>query len=608
MSNETDYLESLLFPEDDGRTDYSKSPDYLTALNYFDSGDIAKADEFIEKEHDANPENPYAWALKAEILKAQDAPESSIEDFNVNAINKFEEQDNLCEEYYDVMQRQLDKDYEIAQEAHILSTRSVFWARIIAKKRPTAKNLVMWGWFADVNLMHSKAIRAYEAALATAKTMDDPSNDEIYGKHLIPSHLHANSEQAGRVLSQAEAECPDGINTTFAKIYMLELNGHHAEAVDLCLKTAFREIRSDNEDEDDHALCEQEYRWRDIIRDIANVAYGTVVRKLEVFAEQPGASAEALLLAHDIAGTNNAMDFVRLDRKMTLAGLNGEGAALNGRVALRAAGAFNKVIDIVDESLRHYSSLPNAEDFGQMLAWLRSSKALTLADMGEVDQALAELNEIKEMEPASAETNYWLSYVMANFTTDYAKTLKQIDLTLSLLKSPDSFETHACLIYRMLTNYKMGDTEAAQADAKRVIEMEMANETFKFELYGPKPDRFYYPDIHPDGRSPAPYASVAHAILGEIEQAIVDATCLMSKPANRRDKRTNCGIATLTYALVDMTDEGIECLREDLKLGNRNFYFMETSPDLAPLRKSPEWAALMKEYKAKWAEEMRELK
>lgn len=106
--------------------DYTQSPDYLKALESFNTQDFDNAYEHLRKELGAHPDNPYAHALMGKIAREKGNPDIFAQAFKA-AIKLFEEQKNECEEYYDVATDLLD--YAIFMPHSDESARDTHWPK-----------------------------------------------------------------------------------------------------------------------------------------------------------------------------------------------------------------------------------------------------------------------------------------------------------------------------------------------------------------------------------------------------------------------------------------------------------------------------------------------
>lgn len=603
MSNDIDYLESLLFADDDNPVDYSKSPNYVSARNLYEAGDAKAADKIIDKELKQHPKSPYAHKTKSDILVALGIWNEDVSHHVTTAIDLFEELGDESDEYYVAVENVL----RFVQVAPGLEARYAVMASDLAKHMPKARNLVLWGYFADAYRMRGKAIVAYKAAIKAKKDNGDPSNDVIYGRHLIPSLLRAgNEDEARRTLDQAEIECPDGTETRFARAYMLDREGRYDEAIDICLETAFR-TNDDNENEDDDDICEHDDKWANRLWDIADADYDLVISKLEKFADRADASPAVLQLAYNISSQNNPKDFFRIRRRMQAAGIEIEDAGATDFHVYWTMQAYAKALEAADHWMADVRALPPSDERANWVITIRCMKAACLGCLGNSQAAEAEFAAIEKEAPENDNVHYWHAFTQANYTLDFANCLAHAQKAQAL--DPDNdYAVHACTLFQMTSYYNTGRLAEAQDQARQILSLESQTDDRQTD-----DDRIfrYYPNLHTPAANKYGgelYGSLAHAILGDKEQALKAIDDMLAQPNLAPEiLQINLSIAADTCCVLGMEDEAFAYVGKSLEAGARDFTYLKCDPILAPLRQRPEWDELIRKYELRFSFEVEEL-
>lgn len=661
MSETTDYLESLLFSGDDKPTDYTKSPDYVEDREYYhkwnqcvDSPEtedivddklekeyINKAAESIDRELEVHPNSPFAHYLKVYIHKAQGnyTADKILTKHLMEALDLFEEQGDESEEYnnlvLDVMSGYIPTDKNSGLPAILAYT--------LAKKNPTTGNLVRWGIQAANNKMYGKAIRAYRAALAAKREMDDPDKDVIYGHYIIPTILHyGDIEEAKKVLAEAEMVCPDGRETCFARVYFLAIEKHYEEALDLILETIFLAKDDDEEDDEYNEYLqdnENGFKWRFIIKYISEFAHDIAIEKFEKFANRLDASVQALIYATNLS-RGDAKNFFRLKKKCHMRGIQGDDVCdgydeeVERLQFYRDAYAFDKLLTEVEKIERMRENNPPSRIAEISMAIDDYTRAACLAAMGDIDAAETEINNIEKQNPDDWQPLFMHAQILAKYTNRFAEAAKLAEAAMELTDMYEHYNRNAyeCTFLAMLSNFCCGNTGDARVDAKDIIRTEAAADEKSKEDNKEKDSEDEiilsmepYPllwsnNTYSDRFSGYRYSCIAYAILGDKERALkaIDAiqaieairaerTIGTSEPYPGEIEPDNYIHAAMACCILGMHSEGITYIGKALEAGEREFTYLERNQILAPLREMPEWAPLMKQYKAKHTFELEEL-
>lgn len=611
MSNDIDYLESLLFSDDDNPADYSKSPDYVKALELYHNNDLEKADKLVDKELAAHPDSPYAHELKANVLVARGVWDDSVKHHIITAIDLFEKQENECDEYY----RAVDNVLRCISVAPGLEARYAVMANDLARKMPTSRHLTTWGWFADSNNMHNKAIAAYKAALKAEKKDDlDTTNDNIYGSYLIPSLLRAGeTAEAESTLAEAEKECPDGPDVRFARIYMLDREGRYEEAIDLCLETAFRIIANGDEEEEGEegnlALCDQNAKWDRRLSDIANANYPLVMSKLEAFANRPDASPAVLQTAYNIATKHNAKDYLRIKRRIRAAGIEIEEEGAADFHIYWMAQAYAKALEASELWMADVQKFIPSEDRAIWIKRVRCMKAVCLGCTGNLEAAEAEFASIEKEDPDFAEVQYWHAYVLANYTDSFKDAIKYAKAA-QRMDSGNDHVVHACALFQMMCNYNSGNNAAATADAYTILRLESPSEEDQQD--DEDDDLFYFPNLHAAPKckyNGELYACIAHAVLGDKDLALKEIDHMLAQPYVKPEVlQSNYCNAAIACLILGMETEALDHVKKALEAGARDFGFLNKFPTFKPLRDKTEWKELLHNYQLRFSFELEDLK
>lgn len=574
--------------------DYTQSPDYLKALESFNTQDFDNAYEHLRKELGAHPDNPYAHALMGKIAREKGNPDIFAQAFKA-AIKLFEEQKNECEEYYDVATDLLD--YAIFMPHSDESTRDHALAEKLANKRPTPQNHTMAGYLLDWRGHHKEAVEHYNKAL-TGNGEDD---EVILCNFLYPSHLAAGDvDKAKAVLTEAESLGVYGLALRHAKAYDLDREGRLYDAIDICLDTAYR-TRPDV----GAAICEQDPRWENCLRGIAAADYSLVISKLEAFANEVDASPAVLRLAYDLSAFENAHDFFRIKKKMKAAGIEiGDVAPFYECSAYYHAGAFGKAHEAAEAAVQYIekTNLENSpnEVFPrkQNITYLCSA-ALYLARSGNIAAAEAEFNNIKKIDPTNPDPYFWHTIALGSDPNDrFADIAKQAKAALTLFDEPMSYGTHMCLATLMTAHHRLGHTDQANAFAEKIIKMEDGHDFFMREPYD-NGAPLYYPDLHTRQGEAELYAPLAYAILGKREEALKAIDHMLAvHPVQGQTLAANYSTAAAAYAILGMDNEAIESLGKALELLPAVVDILETDRAFTHLHERGDWKAMIAKAKA----------
>lgn len=663
MSETTDYLESLLFSDDDQPTDYTNSPDYVEAKEYYDKWRqrldslepqatcadklldeyINKAAESIDRELEVHPNSPYAHSRKVYILRAQGqyTPDKTLTKHLMAALDLFEEQGEDCEEYHylveDVLGGYIPTDN--------ISGLPAILAYTIAKKKPTAGNLVNWGFQAASNKMYSKALKAYRAALKAKREDDDPDADAIYGNYIIPTIVHCGDiEEAKKVLAEAEMVCPDGIETRYAKVYFLALEKRYGEALDIILETIFLAEGDDDEDDEYNEYLQgnpNSLKWLIMIAKISELAHDITIEKFEKFANRLDASKQALAYVTRMS-RGDAKNFFRLKKKCYQRGIQGDDERMGDEESEQRiqfywnAYAFDKVLTEVEKAEQRRASLPPSEQ--TEMESDDCMKAVCLAAMGDIEAAETEVDDIEKQNPDNWRPLFMHAQILAKYTNRFAEASKLAEAALKFTDIYQYFNRNAyeCTFLAMLSNFGCGNTADARLYAKDIIHIETDADAKnkednkekdqkdeKISSALPFPSLSHdetYDETYNDKFGGYRYSCIAYAILGDKEKALKAIDVIQAienirakKPMHPTEswsdeiKSDNYINAAMACCILGMPSEGMTYIGKALEAGEREFTYLDRNQILAPLREMPEWAPLMKQYKAKHTFEVEEL-
>lgn len=553
--------------------DYHNSYNYRMAEQYLSSGDYGNANAYIDSEIDQHPESACAYILKGDMyygyelydragiyyttaLMVAEGDKSQVEDYEMAVIN-----------YANLLVRALDKN----DEAEAITDEA-------AKKAPTARLLVWQGWTAENNGHYDKAYKAYRAALKANQKANNGTYtpDDIYGGYIIPTLLKAgNLTEAEKVLAEAEKASPDGTAIKLAKVYLLDLQGKDEQAVDLCLETAFR-----NQSNGEALYSTREGgNWVDKLEDLAFKNYDLVIGKMEKFAKQKDASQGTLWLAARIANTlNRTRDFIRLWEEYTPDNFDSNPAVA---IAYSEIFANNKAIEVFDKAIEK-----NPDE-----RKIVTDKAQTLACLGDIDAAEALLNSVAAAEPDNARTYRIHANILLNYTTRYAEAAAYADSTVAL--SSTGLYSH------MISNYRLGDTDKAEADADAII-------TYAEKAMA-EPKAVKLSSLHKKYSSPTvPYA---YAILGQKDKAIAALKKCLAPDVNLDYEPfyERYVSAAEVYSILGMADETLANLGKALEAGFRDFTRLGSSAFFDVVRGKQGYAELIDTYRAKYRQEIENL-
>ena len=189
-------------------------------------------------------------------------------------------------------------------------------------------------------------------------------------------------------------------------------------------------------------------------------------------------------------------------------------------------------------------------------------KAGILYDLGDIPAAIAEISKYITRYPDNPGGYYQRAWFKDN-SRDYEGAIE--DYTMSLILAPSNFHAH---LYRGDAYRLTGDTASAQADFRKVVEM----------------------DTVPNDGSCAQFALLE---LGQKEKAIEFMDTIL---ANEPDEGNYYNAACL-YSRMGEAEKAMEYLHIALKKGYHDFAHMEMDDDLNNVRQLPAFTELIRQYK-----------
>lgn len=205
------------------------------------------------------------------------------------------------------------------------------------------------------------------------------------------------------------------------------------------------------------------------------------------------------------------------------------------------------------------------------------SKAFLYAGKGDLKSAISTMDEYVKKRPDRS-YSYRERAMVKMYNKQYEDALEDLDLAVTL--APKSMRCYYCRarIYDML-----GKKDKAEADYKKVLELD--------------PER---------NRSSETYYTLA--LLGKKDEAEKVMSEFYKDDQDLEEKSNVYYNKACFYSLVGKTDEAIENLKKSLENGWRDFSHIGYDPDLENIRELPKFKELIKEYKAKLQEELKEVK
>lgn len=205
------------------------------------------------------------------------------------------------------------------------------------------------------------------------------------------------------------------------------------------------------------------------------------------------------------------------------------------------------------------------------------SKAFLYAGKGDLKSAISTMDEYVKKRPDRS-YSYRERAMVKMYNKQYEDALEDLDLAVTL--APKSMRCYYCRarIYDML-----GKKDKAEADYKKVLELD--------------PER---------NRSSETYYTLA--LLGKKDEAEKVMSDFYKDDQDLEEKSNVYYNKACFYSLVGKTDEAIENLKKSLENGWRDFSHIGYDPDLENIREHPKFKELIKEYKAKLQEELKEVK
>lgn len=205
------------------------------------------------------------------------------------------------------------------------------------------------------------------------------------------------------------------------------------------------------------------------------------------------------------------------------------------------------------------------------------SKAFLYAGKGDLKSAISTMDEYVKKRPDRS-YSYRERAMVKMYNKQYEDALEDLDLAVTL--APKSMRCYYCRarIYDML-----GKKDKAEADYKKVLELD--------------PER---------NRSSETYYTLA--LLGKKDEAEKVMSDFYKDDQDLEEKSNVYYNKACFYSLVGKTDEAIENLKKSLENGWRDFSHIGYDPDLENIRELPKFKELIKEYKAKLQEELKEVK
>lgn len=564
-------LAMLLTPPALAQEDYHNSYNYKMAEQYLNSGKYKDAASYIEAEIEQHPGSACAYILKGDIYYYNNMYDIAGTQYSTAMMvaegdkSQVEDYGDAATGYANLLVSALNKK----DEAEALVDAAV-------KKSATARLLLWQGWVADANGHYDKAYKAYRAALKANQKTNDYAPDDIYGRYMIPCLLKAgNLTEAAKVLTEAEKAYPDGTATKLAKVNLLDMQGKDEQAVDLCLETAFRTTSGGD------ALCDTRagYAWLDKLEDLAYKNYDLVIGKVEKFAKEKDASQGTLWAAANYANTLcHGRDVIRLWKQYSPDDADSHYLAA---MAYAEIFATNKAIEVFDKAIEK-----NPDERSIVI-----NKAKALATIGDLDGAEALLNSVAAAEPDNARAYSAHANILIDYTTRHAEAAAYADSAAAL---------GAGCYPRMISNYRLGNTDKAEADAETIIA--------EAEKIKAKPKTVDLSSLHKKHTASiiVPYA---YAILGQKEKAIAAINENLATDVNLSngpfyDRYVEAAEA---YSILGMADDVLANLGKALEAGYRDFTCLASSPFFDIVRDKQGYAELIDTYRAKYRQEIENL-
>ena len=192
-------------------------------------------------------------------------------------------------------------------------------------------------------------------------------------------------------------------------------------------------------------------------------------------------------------------------------------------------------------------------------------KAEILNEMGDHSGAVAQIDKVIAEVP-EYDTGYYLRGLYKRAAADTVDALE--DMTMAIVLNP---KVPGYYYSRGNIYDKQGKKELAEADYKKVIELESKPEDYQF----------------------IPYAYMG---LGEQEKALAVMDTIIARDSTAADGYYN---AACLYSLMNNLPKAIENLRKSMELGYLHFGHISRDSDLDNIRESEEFKALIDEFKKK---------
>ena len=205
------------------------------------------------------------------------------------------------------------------------------------------------------------------------------------------------------------------------------------------------------------------------------------------------------------------------------------------------------------------------------------TKAFIYVRKGDLKSAISIMDEYVKKRPDRS-YSYRERATIKMYNKQYDDALEDLELAVTL--APKSIRSYYC---RARIYDKLGKKDKAEADFNKVLELD--------------PDH---------NRSSDTYYTLA--ILGKKDEAEKAMNDFYKDDQDLEEQSNLYYNKACFYSLVGKTDEAIEYLKKSLENGWRDFSHIGYDPDLDAIRELPKFKELIKEYKAKLQEELKEVK
>ncbi len=207
-----------------------------------------------------------------------------------------------------------------------------------------------------------------------------------------------------------------------------------------------------------------------------------------------------------------------------------------------------------------------------------SSKAFLYVSMGDLKSAISTLDEYVKRRP-DVSYSYRERATVKMFNKQYEEALEDLELAVTL--APKATRAFYC---RAKVYDKMGKKDKAEADYKKVLEL----------TNGQAKNSDVYYSLAATGKVDEAEKMMNEYYTDEVIEDVGESNVFYNKAC--------------FYAIVGKTNEAIDYFKKSLDAGWRDFSHIAVDPDLDSVRDLPKFKELVKEYKAKLQEELKDVK